>query len=32
MTKEDRLEVIKTKLKKSKKILNALCDENRNNP
>lgn len=31
MTKEDRLEVIKTELKKSKKILNALCDENRQN-
>lgn len=31
MKKEDRLEVIKTELKKSNKILNALCDENRQN-
>lgn len=31
MKKEDRLEVIKTELKKSRKILNALCDENRQN-
>ena len=29
MKKEDRLEVIKTELKKSNKILNVLCDENR---
>lgn len=31
MKKEDRLEVIKTELKKSNKILNVLCDENRQN-
>lgn len=31
MKKEDRLEAIKTDLKKSKRILNALCDENRQN-
>lgn len=31
MKKEDRLKVIKDDLKKSKNILNALCDENRQN-
>lgn len=31
MKKEDRLEAIKVELKKTKKILNALCDENRQN-
>lgn len=31
MKKEDRLNVIKEELKKSRKILNALCDENRQN-
>lgn len=31
MKKEDRLKNIKTDLKKSKKILNAICDENRQN-
>ena len=29
MKKEERLEAIKVELKKSKNILNALCDENR---
>lgn len=29
MTKEERLNAIKTDLKQSNKILNALCDENR---
>lgn len=31
MKKEDRLKNIKTDLKKSKNILNAICDENRQN-
>ena len=31
MKKEDRLRAIKTELKKSQRILNALCDENRQN-
>ena len=31
MKKADRLEAIKTELKNSRKILNALCDENRQN-
>ena len=31
MKKEERLEAIKVELKKSKNILNALCDENRQN-
>lgn len=31
MKKEDRLEAIKNDLKKSRNILNALCDENRQN-